>query len=131
MFKMSALFSKISLEGRELKVSCETKVHGFMRFWFFNFLTVWFYGFLWLFGWSLCLVYYFQFSTFGSWHQYIQYMCVCACIYIYIYYIYIYIYIYICVCVWVYSYIWVGICIYIAIFIVDDYFISCKPTINK
>ena len=38
MFKMSVLFNRISIEGKERKISCETKVYDFMRILFYDFM---------------------------------------------------------------------------------------------
>ena len=40
MFKMSVLFKRISIEGKERKISCETQVYDFMRFWFHGFMIL-------------------------------------------------------------------------------------------
>ena len=38
MFKMSVLFNRISIEGKERKISYETKVYDFMRILFYDFM---------------------------------------------------------------------------------------------
>ena len=38
MLKMSVLFNRISIEGKERKISCETKVYDIMRTLFYDFM---------------------------------------------------------------------------------------------